>query len=462
MMFGRARTQIVPLHDDSVALATPAIDFHALTAAITSLASRSPALTLDAFPPQIAAAFRDAAARLAAADEQSLREVVSHSMHASEAMAATARVTGDVRNTDMKAQTIAAGAEQLTASIEQIAETSKAVAASMQTANTAISAGTQATRQSADASRNIGQSFNRMTGAADQLAAAANQIGTFVATIEGLAQQTNLLALNATIEAARAGEAGRGFAVVAAEVKALSGQTQKATDDIRTRIARLEQHVQEVVKSVDEVRGYVDRSVEQSDTASEQIEQVRGIVAENTAHMGEIAGMLHQQSQAVNEIAAGVHAIAEHANDAADDISEVLAAVGASEHLIAGQLAELATRGVRNCVLHRAKSDHVMWKKRLSEMLVGLDSLKPGEINDHHQCELGRWYDGVADAALRNNPDFVKLAEPHAAVHSHGRAAAECHARGDKAGAGAALRDMEKASDAVLQGLDRLLARASS
>ena len=44
----------------------------------------------------------------------------------------------------------------------------------------------------------------------------------------------------------------------------------------------------------------------------------------------------------------------------------------------------------------------------------------------------------------------------------HTRAAAECHVRGDKAGANAALREMEKASDAVLQGLDRLLARASS
>lgn len=74
----------------------------------------------------------------------------------------------------------------------------------------------------------------------DGLKSSSDEIGKVVNLIANIARQTNLLALNATIEAARAGQAGRGFAVVAAEVKALSIQTQTATEEIRRKIDKLQ------------------------------------------------------------------------------------------------------------------------------------------------------------------------------------------------------------------------------
>ncbi|WP_432570193.1 GAF domain-containing protein [Kineococcus sp. SYSU DK005] len=103
----------------------------------------------------------------------------------------------------------------------------------------------------------------------EELAAAANaqvaalgeasvEINQVVRTIQSIAAQTNLLALNATIEAARAGEAGKGFAVVAGEVKELSGETERATADVSTRVETIQERVDAVTSSLGEIHSAVE------------------------------------------------------------------------------------------------------------------------------------------------------------------------------------------------------------
>jgi methyl-accepting chemotaxis protein len=451
-------TRILAQHPIAAPSAEPAVDIARIVEAVNAIGKAKPPDTAG-----LPAALKDALEALRSAfgkrDEQDLARAVAFSVQASIAMAAVARITGQMQETDTRSQGMAGAVTELTTSIESISGTADAVASNMKEAVASMEKGAAATAEVAKASREVGDAFGGMTKAAEELASATAQIGTFAGTIEGLAKQTNLLALNATIEAARAGEAGRGFAVVASEVKALSGATQKATDDIKARIERLETFVRDLVANIRHVQEMVKASAARSDAASDHLTEVRASIGSSASRVSEVASLLQQQSDAVEEISASVQANAESAHKASQHADETIAAVGQSEALINDQFAALEGRNVNNYVLHRAKSDHCLWKKRLAEMAVGLKTLTASELTDHTQCRLGKWYREVASSELARHPAYARLPAPHEAVHRNGKKAAELYANGDRAGADAAIAEMEKASLEVMKLLDELIAR---
>ena len=124
-----------------------------------------------------------------------------------------------------RATAVAAATEETTANMQTVAAAATELTASANDVGNQVDRSAKIARQAVDTADNANRTV-------DGLSAAADRIGEVVELIRAIAAQTNLLALNATIEAARAGEAGRGFAVVANEVKALAGQTAKATEEI--------------------------------------------------------------------------------------------------------------------------------------------------------------------------------------------------------------------------------------
>ena len=182
-----------------------------------------------------------------------------------------------------------------------------AVAGATEELSTAVQEIGRQVRQSAGAVEQTGLRTEKSISEIESLAAATQRIDGVLQLIQAIAEQTNLLALNATIEAARAGDAGRGFAVVAHEVKALAGQTAKATEEIGQNVGMIQSSTRNAVDAVREIGG-----------------AVRGINDITTA----IAGAIGQQDAATREISANAQSAAEGNEILVNNIASLRDSIG--------------------------------------------------------------------------------------------------------------------------------------
>jgi hypothetical protein len=111
-------------------------------------------------------------------------------------------------------------------------------------------------------------------------------------------------------------------------------------------------------------------------------------------------------------------------------------------------------------LIRRAKSDHLLWKARISNMLKGLESVNPEDVDAHTGCRLGRWYYSQ-DNPFRGSSAFERMEAPHKEVHEMARNAAEAYRRGDVKEAARLYARLGRSSRAVIKDLDRLLKGAA-
>ncbi len=131
----------------------------------------------------------------------------------------------------------------------------------------------------------------------------AQKIGDVVKLIRDIAGQTNLLALNATIEAARAGESGKGFAVVASEVKSLAVQTAKATEDIASHIAAVQNSTTSAVEAIRRITSRMQEINQSTSAVAASVEQQNGATGEISQSVANAAQRTGEVVSVLNEVA---------------------------------------------------------------------------------------------------------------------------------------------------------------
>lgn len=391
--------------------------------------------------------------------KKELERIVGMSINANDAVTATAEMTRAIREVDSRSQAISAAAEEMVASVQEISRNSEDVASETEQARDAAHSAMEASQRAVASMEAITEAVEQATSKVESLAEASSQIGEIVQQIEAIAKQTNLLALNATIEAARAGDAGKGFAVVASEVKNLANQTARATVDIRSRIETLRSEMGSIVGSMEEGGRAVEEGREVIKDTGRSMNDVVERIGSVTAKMHDVAAILGQQMDASSEVSQGIVSIAHMSAANVASVDRVLDVMDAADALISAAITELGTLDIQDFTIHVAKSDHVIWRKKLAAMVAGRMKLKSNELADHHSCRLGKWYDTLKAPDVVNHDAYKRLAGPHKEVHAAGIKAAELYNAGDIDGALKCVEQAARASVDVLACLDELAHR---
>lgn len=355
--------------------------------------------------------------------------------------------------------TIVAASEELSASVQSITTTNIQAVQNINYANKMASEVTKELDQTVHSTREIDLQFENLNTQVDHLNEKVGYIGSMVQFISEIAEQTNLLALNASIEAARAGEHGKGFAVVAQEVRKLAEQTTKNVEDIRQNVQAVQNESCKTSNEIQELTAQVKSNNHALHSCYTNMNQLMESLEAGTKEISTIAPILEEQSSTFDEITTSIVNMKESLSNTTEDIalsSNNLYDLGKSTDALRTEIGKYRINLTPNELLELAKTDHILWKWRIENMLVGRIQLETEAVRDHTACRLGKWYYSGGQKQFGENQVFQSLDPLHAKFHQTCAKAIELYKEGRNEKAQQLYKEINELSKEVCSILDQL------
>lgn len=355
-----------------------------------------------------------------------------------------------------EAHSVTAATEQMNVSIQDVANHAVTVA---ETTDEAVQSANNS-REIIDGAlrdiKQVGKVYDTVIEDVNHLEKQIDYTHEVIHVIKEIADQTNLLALNASIEAARAGEYGKGFAVVATEVRKLSEHTKAQIEQVTENMKTLQQVSRQVTERIQQTAESVEQSVSGSVQAGNELGHIISTMQTINEQTSQIAAMSEEQSSTVAEISArnaNMFEVSEQVQGLAKNTAEVV--YDLSVKMNNYRLTFLETNLIyrQRDIIELAKTDHLLWKWNIYNLLLGSATISKDSLVSHENCRLGEWYYSEQSADLRNNRSFQALEKPHKEVHIYAKQALQAYENNNIDEAKYALSHLETASNEVLERL---------
>ncbi len=356
---------------------------------------------------------------------------------------------------------MSASSEELTASIQEVSSIAQQVSSNADKVQQISKKGVKNVSNSVKFVREAFNDISNLNEQMEKVKEKTETINKIIDIVKGISDQTDLLALNAAIEAARAGEQGKGFSVVADEVRKLAEHTKNSVLDIQKNIAELEDALESSVTKINNTSKGLNSGTELVNGAVTSINEISVSIANVNETITQVASSTEEQTVATETFTEGVMKISKHA----DDLSESCHNTGRSIFKISKDIDKIRKDILKNenCLneidmIEIYKTDHLLWRWRVYNMLLGYEKIDKNIVGDYKKCKLGQWYYGLNCEKLKKHKAFVKLEEPHIKLHEIAKEAVIAYERDDIKTAERALDNMDQCSKEVFECLGELKA----